>query len=108
MSYNHKWKAKKDEIIATIPFGYFEGFPRHFQEKITYTFENHHLPQVGTICMNYSSCIGTKNLKIGDKIELISQNPDAVNSLENISKNTNTIVYEILVKLDKNIRRVIK
>jgi len=57
--------------------------------------------------MNLSCCIANPNMKIGDKIELISNEKDKKNSIDSIAKNANTIPYEILIRLDRGIRRIV-
>lgn len=108
VSYNHKWKSIFPSTIATIPFGYFEGLDRKMSGKIFYKFNQKFYEQVGNICMNISSVLGDKNMKIGDKIEIISDDENDKNSIKNLAKINSTIEYEILVKLDKNIRRVVR
>ncbi len=63
---------------------------------------------VGTICMNLS-CIDTlwNDVQIGDSIELISNDKHAINSLQACAKVCETIPYELLVKLDSKVRRII-
>jgi alanine racemase len=75
---------------------------------ITVRRKNTTLQQVGTITMNLS-CIDAQdnNVRLGDKIQVISSNPDHPNSIFALSKAANTIPYEILVKIDPKIRREI-
>ena len=48
-----------------------------------------------------------KTLVVGDKVEAISTSPEAKNSLYSMAEKSDTIPYEILVKLAESIRRVI-
>lgn len=107
VSYNQKWKADHDCKVATIPFWYYEGRLRTLSWKLTYRYHGKNYPQLGTICMNLSSCLANEEMKIGDPIELISKEPWASNSIETIAKNAGTIPYEILIRLDKGIRRIV-
>ncbi len=63
--------------------------------------------QVGMICMNLSSYLVDNAVHIGDEVEIISDNPRAKNSMQNLAEASETIVYETLVKLDRGIRREI-
>ncbi len=67
-----------------------------------------YLPLIGTICMNLS-CLDTKEnpLQIGDTIEIISASATAPNSITAFAEKTGTIPYEVLVKLNEKIKRVI-
>lgn len=33
VSYDYLWKAERDSIIATLPFGYADGYPRNMRDK---------------------------------------------------------------------------
>jgi alanine racemase len=46
-------------------------------------------------------------MKIGDKIELISNDINKKNSIVVIAEQANTIPYEILIRLDRGIRRIV-
>lgn len=46
-------------------------------------------------------------MKIGDPIELISSEVGAENSIEAIAEKAETIPYEVLIRLEKGIRRVV-
>lgn len=57
--------------------------------------------------MNLSSCLANEEMKIGDGIELISVQKGARNSIEAIAEKAETIPYEVLIRLEKGIRRVV-
>ena len=33
LSYDYLWKAQRDSLIATLPFGYADGYPRNMRDK---------------------------------------------------------------------------
>jgi alanine racemase len=58
--------------------------------------------------MNISSCNAeTHPIQLGDKLTIISSAPDAPNTIHVFAEKTGTIPYEVLVKLNEKIRRVI-
>jgi alanine racemase len=107
VSYNHKWQSEDECWSATIPFWYYEGWLRNLSWKLTYYYQWKPIKQVWTICMNLSCCIADASMKIWDKIELISRDNTKKNSILSIAEQANTIPYEILIRLDRWIRRVI-
>ena len=107
VSYNHRWIAKNECRSATIPFWYYEWWLRNLWWKLVYYYQWEPVEQIWTICMNLSCCIANPNMKIGDKIELISNEKNKKNSIDSIAKNANTIPYEILIRLDRGIRRIV-
>lgn len=111
VSYNETYRASQDTKIATIPFGYFEGLDRRLSNKAEFLVlgEQKFWARIaGRVCMNLSSLeIGNNEVKIGDTVKLISSNPDNPNSIINLAGLMGTISYELLVKIQANIRRYI-
>ena len=107
VSYGHKWIAIEDCWSATVPFWYYEWWLRNLSWKLTYYYQWKPIEQIGTICMNLSCCLADSNMKIWEKIELISNDINKKNSIIAIAEQANTIPYEILIRLDRWIRRVI-
>ena len=104
VSYNKTWKADKDTNIATIPFWYFEWLPKSSSNKIFFKYNKSDILQIWNICMNLC-CAKIWKWEIFDKIEIIwLWWSNSVYELANTSWNS---VYEILIWLDKNIRREI-
>jgi alanine racemase len=112
VSYNEAYLAEEDTKIAVIPFGYYEGLSRNFSNQAEFTcYKNNHkylLKVAGKVCMNLC-CLNILdyNIKIGDKVEIISWNTEDKNSISNLSKIAKQIPYDFLVKIQGNIRREI-
>ena len=52
VSYGRKWTASRDSVIATIPLGYADGYPRPFSGKAEVIVNGLKAPIVGNICMD--------------------------------------------------------
>lgn len=103
VSYNHTWKALRDSIIATLPVGYADGYPRLASNKGYVIIKNKYLPIVGNICMDFmmidvTDCIGVNLLE--DAI-LIGKSDDFEVSCSDLAKWSDTIAYEILCSVGK-------
>ncbi len=108
VSYGGTFVADKKMTIGLLPVGYYEVFTRKMSNKGCVSFEGKYLPLVGNICMNLSLCnIDGQNIKVGDRVQVISPEPSAKNSIYEIAKLNQTIPYEILVKIAESIRRVV-
>ena len=109
IGYNCTYRLERDSIIATVPAGYFEGIDRRLSNcgylKVNETF----CPIIGKVSMNITSIDITSvpGAKLGDKVIIISDNNDDKNSVENIAKIAQTIVYEILIHIPQALRRII-
>lgn len=52
LSYDYLWKAQRDSLIATLPFGYADGYPRNMRDKGYVIVNGVKAPLVGVICMD--------------------------------------------------------
>lgn len=57
--------------------------------------------------MNLSCMLATPEMKIGDEVQLISSEAQSPQSIQSIAELANTVPYEILIRLEKGIRREI-
>lgn len=105
--YLFKSKAQKKSLVWIIPFGYYEWLNRRFSWKMTFSYNWKYITQVGMISMNMTNFYAKPETKIWEKVEIISPIFPKKNSVYNISKDLQVSPYELLVKLDKSIRRTI-
>jgi alanine racemase len=109
VSYNAIWQNEQEkQIVATIPFGYFEGLARNLSGKIFFRWNKALMQQIGSICMNLCCCVGNEKMQIGDRIWLIEKEKDSHLGIEHLAREAGTIPYEILVKLERGIRREVE
>ena len=107
VSYDPQWKQlnKSDRITVSIPFGYAEWMPRSLREKIEISHEDGNLKQIWNVCMNISCYEWNEKVLIWDRVWILEQNQKLGNSVSWWARIAHTIPYEILVHLDKGIRR---
>ena len=111
VSYNETYIAVNDTKIALVPFGYYEGLDRRLTSQAKFLVQS--APDfwaqiAGRVCMNLI-CLdcGQNNFQIGNRVEIISAQLESPNSIDNLANISQTISYEILVKLQTNIHREI-
>lgn len=102
VSYDLTWETEWPTKVASIPFGYFEWLPRSASNKISFKQKKEFVKQIWNICMNLC-CVQLENGKIWDDIEIIWLEWE--NSMYNLAKQSDRLIYEVLVDLDRNIRR---
>ena len=111
VSYNEDFKTAQPGRIAVIPFGYFEGLDRRLSNRAwlqVRSGEEFYCRIAGRVCMNLCCLdIGQHEVAPGTEVQIISSRPDDPNSIFELAEITGTIPYEILVKLQSGIRRVI-
>lgn len=112
VSYNNSFLLKEDSNIAVIPFGYSEGLDRRFSNCAKFLFSKNNdvfwAKIAGDVCMNLS-CINFLNreVKVGDRIQVISDINGMENSISVLSSKTGVINYEMLIRLNSNIKKTI-
>lgn len=108
VSYEYQWYAMNPTTVGIVPFGYAEWLPRNASNKISFRRKGKKIDQIGRITMNLSCVdLGDRNVKYGDEIEIISNDPKASNSLYALAQASDIIIYENLVRIDKSLRREI-
>ena len=111
VSYNATYQAPAATQIAVIPFGYYEGLDRRLSNLAEFQVikgKNRIKAKLaGRVCMNLC-CLDVgreESITPGLEVCLISSRREDFNSLENLARLQGSIPYELLVKLQANIRR---
>jgi len=109
VSYNLTFTAPKRMTIGIVPAGYYEGIDLRLSNKGYFYYQDIPLKILGRVCMNLTvvDLSRAKNIKEGERIEIISPERERLNSVENIAKVCHTIPYEIITKLAESTRRII-
>lgn len=107
VSYNGTFVAPEDMTIGIIPVGYYEGIPRSCWEgRFGYIWNNCYFPILGRVCMNMTIVnLGNASIEVGEKIIIISDNSNDLNSVYSMAHVTSTIPYECLTGISESIRR---
>ncbi len=107
VGYDGMWIAWDDETIATIPFGYTEGLWRAVSGEWKIKHAWGYLDCAGRISMNLSSWVGGDAVHVWDEVCMISDQLEDDNSFVVLAEQCGTIVYEVLVRIDRGMRRKI-
>lgn len=108
VGYGRTYKAEEDTTIVVLPLGYYEGIPRELSNK-GYVEINGKLHKIaGRVCMNITMIdVGTSEIKIGDKVVIISSHKKSTISANSICEKNSLFIYDFLTSLNQNIRRII-
>ena len=104
VGYNRKWKAKKDAVIATIPIGYADGFPRAGGNGKAKVLINGKLATViGNVCMDMCMLdITDIAAREGDTVIVFgSELP-----ISQLAKSVGMIEYDLLTGISQRVKRV--
>jgi alanine racemase len=106
VSYGGSWVASRRTRLAVLPLGYGDGFWRGNSNRLSVEICGKMCPQVGRICMDQMMVDVTDvpSVEIGDPAWIIGPGPEL--SAERLSRNLDTIVYEVLCDLGRRLERV--
>lgn len=109
VGYGLTYKAEKEIRVAVVPVGYYEGVDRRLSNCGHFLVNGQVCPIVGRVSMNITviDVSAVPAVKMGDSVVIISDDPQAPNSVANLAVLAGTIPYEILVHVPAHLRRVV-
>jgi len=108
ISYGGIYTTKTKSKIATIPFGYADGFSRALSNKGRVVINGHYAPVIGRVCMDMIMVDVTHidGIKENDQVYLIGGDDKALVSVEEVADIMGTINYEVVCLIGKRVPRV--
>lgn len=108
VSYDYLWKAKRDSIIATLPFGYADGYPRNLRDKGYVIIEGVKCPVIGVICMDQCMADVTEVPGVCEGMDAViyGDGADGSMTIEEASKLAGTNKNDIIARITARPPRV--
>lgn len=108
ISYGGTYVSDKKMIIATIPVGYADGYPRNLSNTGYVLIRGKKAPILGRVCMDQFIVDVTDiaGVSFGDKVTLIGIDGNEVITVEDLSELSGRFNYEFICDLGKRIPRV--
>lgn len=111
VGYSRSFVANRDSLIAVLPVGYADGYPRNLSCGKSYVLINgHQAPVVGKICMDQLAVDVTDipDIKVGITATLIEKDDDEEISASMIADNSESITNELLSRMGQRLKIVSK
>ncbi len=105
VSYSGLWHAPRDTTIATLRFGYADGYPRALSgtSDAQVRLQGQLCPIVGRICMDQLMVdVGALDVRVGERAVLFGP---LCPTAEDLGRGANTISYEVLTRLGGRVAR---
>ncbi|MDZ7708146.1 MAG: alanine racemase [Trueperaceae bacterium] len=103
VSYGQRWRAPGDTTVATVRFGYADGYPRALTNLGEATLNGRRCRVVGTVCMDQLMLdAGAAEVAVGDRAILFGRGGPGADEL---AARIGTIPYELLTRLGGRVVR---
>ncbi len=101
ISYGQTFVTKRESMIATLPIGYADGYPRLLSNRGEVLVGGQRAKVAGRVCMDLTMIDVTdiRNVKQGDEVVLLGRQGNAEISADQIAAWANTISYESLTSI---------
>lgn len=108
ISYGRKYKTDSNQVIATLPVGYADGYTRLLFNKGKVIVNGKFAPIIGRICMDQCMIDVTEidNAKVGDEVILMGSYENLKFTADDIAELIGTINYEVTCMISKRVPRV--
>lgn len=108
VSYGRTYIAERDTVIATVPVGYADGYPRLLSNKGYVIINGRKAPITGRVCMDQFMVDVTDipDVQPGVSVTLIGKEGNETITADDIAELCGTIGYEIVCGISKRVPRV--
>lgn len=109
ISYARRFTTNERSLIASVPVGYADGYPRALTNRGEVLVRGHRVRVAGTVCMDWIMLDVTdvKDVAVGDEVVLVgSDKAGNCISGEELAQAAGTIPYEIFCGISKRVPRV--
>jgi alanine racemase len=108
VGYDFTWKAKRNSVIATLPFGYADGYPRNMSNKGEVTINGTRVPIIGVICMD--QCVvditDLKDIQVGSEAVIFGDGSNNTVTIQELAEKAQTNKNDIVSKISRRVPRV--
>lgn len=107
ISYGGTFKTEKTRIIATVPVGYADGYPRCLSNIGRVLVNSQYAPIVGRVCMDQFMIDVTEidGVKVGTQVTLVGKDGDKELSMEEVSELAHSFNYELPCRVSRRVDR---
>ncbi|HEX7233183.1 MAG TPA: alanine racemase [Candidatus Binatia bacterium] len=108
ISYGQTFITERESLIATLPLGYADGYPRLLSNRGEALVRGERAPIAGRVCMDLTMLDVTdiRNVRQGDEVVLLGRQGGAEITADEIAAWSNTISYEILTSIGARVPRI--
>ena len=108
VSYGGTYTAPNDRIVATIPVGYGDGYPRGLSGKGCVLVNGRRCPILGRVCMDQfmADITDVPDVSVGTEVTLIGTDGTQQLTMEELGALSGRFNYELACDIGKRVPRV--
>lgn len=108
ISYGHTYITKEEKIIATIPVGYGDGYPRTLSNKGYVLINGQRAKICGRVCMDQMMVDVTDipDVNVGDTVTLLGRDGGLQITAEELGELSGRFNYELVCDIGKRVPRL--
>lgn len=108
ISYGYTYVTDKETVVATIPVGYGDGYPRILSNRGHVLIHGRRVPIIGRICMDQFmvDVTGLDGVCEGDEVTLMGSDGDACIPVEELAAMAGSFNYEFVCDVGRRVPRV--
>lgn len=109
ISYGRTYITNRETVVATVPVGYADGYPRILSAKgAQVLIGGKRCPILGRVCMDQLMADVTQlpEVQVGDLVTLIGQDGEEAITADELAALEGSINYEVVCGLSKRVPRV--
>jgi alanine racemase len=108
ISYGQTFVTRRESVIATLPVGYADGYPRLLSNRGQVLINGKRAPVAGRVCMDLTMIDVTDiaEAQAGDEVVLLGRQGAAEITVDEMAGWANTISYEIFTSISARVPRI--
>jgi alanine racemase len=108
VSYGATYVAERETVVATLPVGYADGFPRNLSNRGYVLIHSRRAPIIGRVCMDQTmvDVTGIADVMRGDEVVIFGEQQGEKLTVDYYAELLNTINYELVTIIGKRIPRI--
>ena len=110
VSYGRTFTASQDMVIATLPIGYADGYPRGMSNRAYMLVCGRRAPVIGRVCMDQCmvDVTGIEGVREGVTVTAFGHDGGAFLPVEEMAALSGTVNYETICLIGKRVPRVFR
>ena len=106
ISYGLTYRAREDELDATVPIGYADGLPRSLSNAGWFMVDGQRCPIHGRVCMDQTVVGVPEGVKMDSTVIVVGDGSEGAMTIDDIARIDGTINYEVATRMSARMPRV--